>query len=733
MLYVGEIMKKHLFITLLLCVFSSSLLAQGVYGVFTPLPNVGEKQVGTINPANGAIGLLGTNASVESGSLAMTTGATALNVANNKAYFIGRDSLNASRIYTVNLNTGVTDTNPTLTAGYTADNNWGVWYDEPDGVLYALFNDVGGSDTIELTVINTTTGTVTQQHADVTAGDGAGGLASGLMTGDSDNDRVFTLINGNLYVISTSSANTAHFFEVSGEVNSALTTNSVFGLEWHKDTGSMWFLYNEDNVNGDRQLMELMGDDNFNDGDELFQNTNYLIDNGDAILTSSGLAALDLQSSTFFFIGRPSSGTFSGQFSLYSVDLIAQSTTIAGIQNPQVQSNGYGGIEVLPGPDLALSKSDGDVSAIPGQTVTYTLNYSNAAGSGATAGLKLTETVPAETAFVPGSSTAGWVCLPDNTAGSSCEISPGEIGPGGSSSVTFAVQLNDYVSASFSQINNNATLSATNALADVMAADTTPVTAAPVLSVSKTDDDVMDTEPGDLIIYRITASNTGNRIATNVVLTETVPDHTNYVPTLPFDWTCLPDNSAGSICTTTATDVAETGLATEFRVQVIDSVPAGTTEVSNTVTMSADNAASDQQSDTTPITSAATLSLSKTDGDTTVTPGSSAIYQINYGNSGNQDADSTTITETVLSQTVFDPASSTAGWTCLPDNNAGSICTYDIGTLSGGTSSSVNFAMQLNNPVPGVFAELQNTATIDANNAAAVMAQDTTPVNASVI
>ncbi len=728
----GEIMNKHQVIALFLCLFSSSLFAQGVYGVFTPIPNAGEKQVGTINPANGAIGLLGNNASVETGSLAMTTGATALNVANNKAYFIGRDALNVSRIYTVDLNTGITDTNPTLTAGYTADNNWGVWYDEPDGVLYALFNDAASSDTIELTVINTTTGAVTQQHGDITAGDGAGGLASGLMTGDSANDRVFTLINGNLYVISTASINTAHFFEVSGEVNSALNTNSVFGLEWHKDTGTMWFLYNEDNVNGDRQLMELMGDDNFNDGDELFQNANYLLDNGDAILTGSGLAALDVQSSTFFFIGRPSSGTFSGQFSLYSVDLVAQSTTIASIQDPQVQTNSYGGIEVLPGPDLALSKSDGDLSAIPGQTVTYTLNYSNATGSGATTGLKLTETVPAETTFVPGSSTAGWVCLPDDTAGSTCEISPGEIGPGGSSSVTFAVQLNDYVSASFSQINNNATIGATNALVDVMAADTTPVTAAPVLAATKTDDDVMDTEPGDLIIYRITASNTGDRAASNVVLTETVPEHTNYVPTVPFDWTCLPDNSAGSVCTSTPTDLAETGLATEFRVQVIASVPAGTTEVSNTVTMSADNAPVDQQSETTPITSAAILSLNKTDGDSTVSPGSSVVYQINYGNSGNQDADSTTITETVLAQTIFDPTSSSPGWTCLPDNTAGSNCSFDLGTLSGGTSASVDFALQLNTPVPGTFTELQNTASMDASNAATVMAQDTTPVTAAV-
>ncbi|MGJ8663312.1 MAG: hypothetical protein ACSHWU_06665, partial [Marinicella sp.] len=725
-------MKNRIISVLFLIFCCQFVFAQGVYGVFTPLPNTGEKQIGTVSPATGAIGLLGNNSSVETGSLDMTTGATALNVAGNKSYFIARDSLNVDRIYTVDLTTGITDTNPVLTANYTTSNNWGVWYDEPNAVLYGIFSNVGGSGTIEMASIDTTTGAVTQIHSDVT-GNGPGGLGSGLMTGDSDNNRVFTLVDGELYVIATDSNDTAHFFEVANEVNAALDTSSVFGLEWHKDTGTMWFLYNEDNVNGDRQLMEVMGDDNFNDGDEVFQNANILLDNGDAILTGSGLAALDVQSSVFFFIGRPSSGVNSGLFSLYSVDLNAQTSTNANIQDPAVQTNNYAGIEVLPGPELSFSKTDGGVTtSIPGDTITYTLDYSNAAGAGGTSGLKITETVPAETTFLPGSSTAGWGCLPDNNAGATCELSPAQIGPGGSGSATFVVQIDDYVSAALTQISNNATLSATNAISDAMAADTTPITAAAVLAVTKTDGDVTDTIPGDSIAYIITASNTGDRVATNVVLTETVPANTFHIPTVPFDWTCLPDNTAGSSCTSTPTDVADTGLATEFHLQVIDSVPAGTTEVSNTVTMSADNASSDQASDTTPITSAAVLSVSKTDGDTSITPGSTVVYQIDYGNTGDQDADSTSLAEIVLTETVFDPSSSSPGWVCAPDNTAGSTCTLDLGTLGGGTSSSVDFGLTLNSPVPGIFSQLDNTVVMDASNASSVLGQDSTPVDASV-
>ena len=275
-------MKKNLLL-LLLFLFSNQAFSQAVYGVFSlpPATNFGEKQIGTIDPASGDIGLLGNNTSVETGALTMTTGATALNVTTNKSYFIARDTGNVDRIYTVDLTTGITDTNPPLAANYTTSNNWGVWYDEPNGVLYGLFANVNGSGTIEMSSINTTTGAVTTIHSDVT-GNGFGGLGSGLMTGDSANNRVFTLVNGDLYVIATDANDTAHFFEVANEVNVAFDTSSVYGLEWHADTSTIWLLYNQDNVNGDRQLAELMGDDNFNDGDELFTVNNIEIDFGDA-------------------------------------------------------------------------------------------------------------------------------------------------------------------------------------------------------------------------------------------------------------------------------------------------------------------------------------------------------------------------------------------------------------------------------------------------------------------
>ncbi|MCB1584521.1 MAG: hypothetical protein KDI92_15805, partial [Xanthomonadales bacterium] len=186
-------MRKILFI-LFLTVFAQNSIAQAVYGVFTPTPNVGEKQIGTVDPSNGDITLLGTSP-VETGSLAMTTGATALNVTDNYSYFIGRDSLNVDKIYTIDLTNGnnIVGSPALLQVGYTTSTNFGIWYNDVTDTLYALFL-IGGTNA-ELVTINPTTGAVTTIMADVTNGEGVDSLASGLLTGDQNNDRIFAFIN----------------------------------------------------------------------------------------------------------------------------------------------------------------------------------------------------------------------------------------------------------------------------------------------------------------------------------------------------------------------------------------------------------------------------------------------------------------------------------------------------------------------------------------------------------
>ncbi|HEX2617454.1 MAG TPA: carboxypeptidase regulatory-like domain-containing protein, partial [Flavobacteriales bacterium] len=147
---------------------------------------------------------------------------------------------------------------------------------------------------------------------------------------------------------------------------------------------------------------------------------------------------------------------------------------------------------VFPPPDLSLTKSDGGASVAPGGTVAYTLTYSNVSGQDAS-GVVLSETVPANTAFNAGASTAGWSCTPNNNAGSTCTLAIGGVALGAQNSAIFAVTAVNPMAAGVTQIANTAGIAdngshgADPTPANNTASDTTPITGAPDLSLSKSD------------------------------------------------------------------------------------------------------------------------------------------------------------------------------------------------------------------------------------------------------
>jgi uncharacterized repeat protein (TIGR01451 family) len=129
------------------------------------------------------------------------------------------------------------------------------------------------------------------------------------------------------------------------------------------------------------------------------------------------------------------------------------------------------------------------------------------------------------------------------------------------------------------------------------------------------------------------------------------------------------------------------------------------------------------------------LSLYKDDGGITVEPGDVLTYTLTYANSGGLSS-GVILTETVPLFTTFNPAASTAGWSCLPDNTAGSICTLTVGTVAAGDDGSVNFVLDVDNPLAPNVTQLENTAIIGDDgsngpdqNPADNTATDTTPVN----
>jgi uncharacterized repeat protein (TIGR01451 family) len=404
-------------------------------------------------------------------------------------------------------------------------------------------------------------------------------------------------------------------------------------------------------------------------------------------------------------------------------------------------------------PDFSITKSDGGASVAPGGTASYTLTYSNAGNRGAT-GVVLTETVPANTTFNAGASTAGWVCVPNNNAGSTCTLAIGALtAGGGNQTATFAVTVVNPLPAGVTQISNTASIAddAANGTdptpGNNSGSDTTPVTGAPDFSITKSDGGA-SVAPGGTVSYTLTYANAGNRGATGVVLTETVPINTTFnAGASTAGWVCVPNTGQGSTCTQAIGGLAAGGgnQTATFAVDALVPFPAGSTQISNTASIADDGTngtdptpGNNSGSDTTPVTGGPDLSITKSDGGASVTPGGTITYTLTYQDAGSHSANGVTLTETVPANTTFNAGASTAGWVCAPNNNAGSTCTLTIGAVFIGPSQSATFAVTVDNPVAGGVTQISNTASIADDgtsgtdtNAANNSGSDTTPVTAA--
>ncbi len=391
-------------------------------------------------------------------------------------------------------------------------------------------------------------------------------------------------------------------------------------------------------------------------------------------------------------------------------------------------------------PDLVLAKTDGDVSATPGSTIAYTLIYTNAGDQDAT-GVGLTETVPANTTFNAGASSAGWSCAPDNNAGSVCTLTIGAVAGGGASgSRTFAVTVVNPVSAGVVQISNSASVAddgsngADPTPANNTASDMTPVNAAPDLSITKTDGGV-STTPGSTVIYTLTYANVGNQGATGVVLSDVVPTSTSFnAGSSTAGWSCLPDNTAGSACTLAIGALSGgANSSVTFTVNVDSPIPAGVTQITNTATINDDgsngadpNTANNNNTDTTPVTAAPDLTLTKSDGGARGIPNGTVAYTLAFTNTGNQGATGVTLTDTVPANTAFDATASSAGWSCADGAPATTVCSLIVGGVVGGGTGSRLFAVTVASPFPLSESSITNTATIADDG---VNGADATPAN----
>ncbi len=381
---------------------------------------------------------------------------------------------------------------------------------------------------------------------------------------------------------------------------------------------------------------------------------------------------------------------------------------------------------VLDAVDLAITKTDGSATEVPGTTVTYTIAVTNAGPSAAT-GATVNDAFPASITGVT------WSCV--GAGGGTCtaagvgNISDSVNVPVGGS-VTYTATGTIAASATGTLVNT-ATVAAGGQLecnlANNSATDTDTLTPQVDLAITKTDG-LTNINAGAPTTYTITVTNSGPSDAVGASVADTFP-----AALLSPSWSCVA--SGGSSCTagpvagnlSDIVTVRAGGTLTYTVNATVSGSFSGT--LANTATVSAPGGTTDTNSgnnsatDTTNVLPVADLSITKTDGVTTAVPGLSVTYTIVAANAGPATATGAAVSDT------FPAACLTISWTCV--GAGGGTCTAgpvagniaDSANLPAGGSATYTAVCTLANNASG---SLVNTATISGGGVS-----DTTPGNNS--
>jgi uncharacterized repeat protein (TIGR01451 family) len=427
--------------------------------------------------------------------------------------------------------------------------------------------------------------------------------------------------------------------------------------------------------------------------------------------------------------GGTATYTLNANIAAGATGLLANTATITAPSGVTDANSGVGGNNsatdtdtLSPQADLAIAKTNSQLSVVAGDPVTYTITASNL-GTSDVVGATITDTLPATL------SGATWTCAA--STGSSC-AAPNGIGDINTTAsllagATVIYTVNATVaSTAVGTVSNTATIAAPSGVTDPnsgpggnnSATDSDAVTRTADLAITKTDFSATEI-PGTPVTYTIVATNNGPSAVTGATITDTLP-----ATLTGATWTCVA--STGSTCATpdgtgninTTANLLNGGTATYTLIANI--APTATGTLSNTATVEAPTGVVDANSgtggnnastDVDNLVVNADLAVSKTDFTGTEVPGTSIEYKIFATNNGPSAVTGATITDTL-------PATLTgATWTCVA--STGSTCATPDGTgninttanlLNGGTATYTLNA----NIAPTATGTLSNTATVEA-------------------
>ncbi|WP_066967492.1 isopeptide-forming domain-containing fimbrial protein [Microbulbifer sp. Q7] len=393
--------------------------------------------------------------------------------------------------------------------------------------------------------------------------------------------------------------------------------------------------------------------------------------------------------------------------------------------------------------DLVATKTDNDVSASPGDLLIYTIDYRND-GSGDALDVVIEETLPEYATFDAANSSAGWT-LSATSPTTIYQINVGDLAPGASGTLQFAVIIDNPLPAGVEETNNGVQIFSNGGpgidqnIENNDDTDETPLVAAPDYVIDKIENFADPAFPGETISWTIEVSNQGNQDGTGVVVTDTLPTGNYFSAGFTASNGGVVDLAAGTVTWAIGDLAAGDSISLTLTTTVDDSVPARIPQQVNSVSVTDDgnngpDPTPDNNTDreTFDITEV-DLSITKDDGGITTTPAGSITYTLNYANLGTAPADNVEITEQLPTYTTFDAANSDPRWV-----QNGNTLTLDLGTLAAGESGNVTFVVIVDDAIPTGIEEVLNSTEIAYDNGRGPDQnlnnnndEDTTPIDAA--
>ncbi|HEX9922717.1 MAG TPA: right-handed parallel beta-helix repeat-containing protein, partial [Anaerolineae bacterium] len=366
-------------------------------------------------------------------------------------------------------------------------------------------------------------------------------------------------------------------------------------------------------------------------------------------------------------------------------------------------------------PDLVVIKNDRVGGPPPepsvvlaGGLITYTISYNNIGGATAT-NVVLTETLPANTIFVGPPQWTGGPSVYTRTVLDVPSFSGGV--------VNFVVQVAPTLPVSVTVVNNQVQIGSAQPDAyppDNVSNEQTPVQAAPDLTVAKRTLSPFAV-PGGLVTYAITVTNQGSVNAASVVVTDTLPTGTTYIsntvigppgsPTSPLAWNIGALN-AGQSQNFELTVQTDNGICSDlFLVNTVEA-RSTTAEGDYTNNITSTNALNS------PAIACEELVITKTVASPALSFGRVSTFTIAYQNAGIVTMTNTVITDALDSITQY--VTDTLGGAFVGGGNV----IWNIGDVAPGTGGSFDIGIEIDPattcPASG-FISFTNTALIGSD------------------